>query len=81
MSPTFQNEIIHFLADQVRVYIKQQLQETQYFTILADETKDSSKNEQMSIGFRYVHECKIIERFTGYTHEIDLDAPALADYM
>ena len=43
LSPTFQNELIHFLADQVRFYIKQQLQEAQYFTILADETKDISR--------------------------------------
>ena len=81
LSPTIQNEIIHFLADQVHLYIKQQFQETQYFTILANETKDSSKNEQMLIVFRYVHECKIIEHFTGYTHAIELDAPAHADYM
>ena len=35
----------------------------------------------MSIAFRYVHECKIIERFTGYTHAIGFDARALADYI
>ena len=54
LSPAIQNEIIHFLADQVRLKIKGELQQAHFFTIFADEAKDSSKREQISIAFRYV---------------------------
>ena len=34
---------------------KQELEEARYFTLLADETKDIGKHEQLSIAFRYVY--------------------------
>jgi hypothetical protein len=61
LSPTIQNEIIHFLANQVRMMIKEELQTAKYFTILADEAKDGSKREQISIAFRYVFNNKTVE--------------------
>ena len=49
LSPAFQNDIIKVLADEVRVMIQQEISEAQYYTVLADETKDISKAEQLSI--------------------------------
>ena len=65
LSPAFQNDIIKFLADEVRMMIQQEISEAQYYTVLADETKDIGKAEQLSIAFRYVQGSGIIERFTG----------------
>ena len=81
LSPSLQNEIIHFLANEVQEYIKKEIHEAKYFTVLADKTKDISKREQLSIDFRYVHGFKIIERFRGYTLVSELTARALADYI
>ena len=81
LAPSFQNEIIQFLASKVLDVIKQELHEAKYFILLADETKDISKREQLSIAFRYVYKCKTVERFTGYCLASELNARALTDYI
>ena len=81
LSPALQNEIINFLADQVRGFIQQEIQQAKYFIVLADESKDISKREQLSIAFRYVNNFKTVERFSGYTLETTLNAIALASYI
>lgn len=81
LSPMFQNEIIDFFSEQVRCFIKCEVHDAKYFTVLADETKDISKQEQLSIAFRYVKGGKTIERFVGYTLAKDLTAKSLADYI
>ena len=77
----FQNEIISFMSNQVYSFIKQELHEAEFFTVLADETKDISKCEQLSNAFRYVHHGKTIERFVGYSLASDLSARSLANYI
>ena len=75
------NEIIHFLASEVRSMIEKELHEAKYFTVLVDETKDISKREQLSIAFRYVCNGKTIERFSGYTLASSLNARSLTEYI
>ena len=60
---------------------QKEIHEANYFTVLADETKDTSKREWLSITFRYVHGFKIVERFSGYILASELAARALADYI
>ena len=81
LSPVFQNEIISFLFKQVYSAIKDEINKAKYFTVLADETKDISKEEQLSIAFCYIHQGKTIERFVGYTKATDLCAKSLAEYI
>ena len=81
LAQSFQNEIIKFLANKVLGLIKQELHEAKYFTLLADETKDVSKHEQLSFAFRYVYKCKTVERFTGYCMATELNAGALTNYI
>ena len=78
VTASFQNEIIHFLSMEVRSMIEQELHEAQYYTVLADESKDISKIEQLSIAFRYVHNFRTIERFVGFTQASQLNAQGLA---
>lgn len=61
LSPTLQNEIVVFLANEVKAFIKEKIHAAKYFTVMADETKDISKREQLSIGFRYLHDFKIVD--------------------
>ena len=53
------------------------------FSVLADETKDGSKSEQMAIVLRYVDVKKatVHERFLTYVQVSDLDAKSLSDYI
>lgn len=81
LAPSFQNEIIQFLASKVLSLIKQELHEAKYFTLLADECKDVSKREQLSIAFRYVYKSKTFERFAGYSLASELNARALTNYI
>lgn len=48
---------------------------------MADETKDISKKEQLSVLVRYIHIGLIHERFIGYIHATELDAYALTEYI
>ena len=51
-----QNSIIALLSDSVRMMIKNEVQTAcYYYTLIADETKDISKSEQLSVVLRYVY--------------------------
>lgn len=47
------------------------------FSIMADETKDITKTEQLSIVIRYYYQDEIKERFLGFTPLKKLDANSL----
>ena len=47
--------------------IKNEVQTARYYTPIADETKDISKLEQLSIVLRYVYKCRTYERFISFT--------------
>ena len=81
LSPSFQNEIIHFLSVEVRSMIKHELHEAKYYTLMADESKDISKREQLSIAFRYIYKFRTVERFVGFILASELNAQALAEYI
>ena len=61
-----QNSITSLLADSVRAMIMNEVHSAQYYTLIADETKDVSKSEQLSVVLRYVYNCKTCERFITY---------------
>ena len=66
-SPGIQNSLLHILADTVRNPVCDGVKEAGMFSILADESKDLSKQEQLAIVLRYV-DCKgmLHEHFLTY---------------
>lgn len=76
-----QNELLAVMARMVMEKIQAEIHEAKYYTIIADETKDISKKEQLSIVLRYVHQGRIHERFVGYIHATQLNATALSEYI
>ena len=76
-----QNELVQIMAEMVLSNITAEVKEACYFTIIADETKDISKREQLSIVLRYVYKGIVHERFVGYVHAHELDASALSQYI
>ena len=63
--PRIQNNIINIMANKIRQQICASIQQAGYYSILADETKDMSKQEQLSIVIRYLdgNTHSILERF------------------
>ena len=69
------------MAKWVLAKIQAEVKEARYYTIIADETKDVSKCEQLSVVLRYIYKNTIHERFLGFTHAEQLDASALTEYI
>ena len=54
LSPTIQSEIIATCAEIVQKRLVQTINSAKCFSVLADETTDISRKEQMSICIRYI---------------------------
>ena len=72
-----QNSIISLLAESLRWKIREKLHAARYFTIIADETKDISKSEQLFLVHRYVFNGNTHERFISNTNCAELNAEAI----
>ena len=79
-SPDIQNALIHIM---VQKSICLSVQKAGVYTILADETKDCSKKEQLAIVLRYVdvEEGKLFEHFLTYVEATSLDACSLSEFI
>ena len=64
-SATSQNQIISLIAQQIKLYISNSVQD--YYSIIVDETMDISRVEQFSFCIRYcTNELKVHEKFLGF---------------
>lgn len=82
-SPEVQNTLLNVMGKRIRTTISAAVIKATFFSILADETKDLSKKEQISVVVRYVETdtCKIYERFLTFVHAETLDAAAFSSYL
>ena len=71
------------MARTVQELISSSVHKAGAYTILADETKDCSKKEQLAIVVRYVDvkAVKLFERFLTYVEATTLDASSLASLI
>ncbi len=71
------------MANMVRQEICTSVQQAGYYSILADETKDTSKQEQLSIVIRYFDDKTkvIVERFLTFVVATHLNAEHLSKYI
>ena len=65
-SPDIQNSLLNILANLVRTAICNGVREADMFSVLADETKDCSKQEQLAIAVRYIDKAMIREHFIQF---------------
>ena len=63
ISNRIQNDLIESVASALNKEIKQQLQKSDFFAILADETTDISNKSQFSLVYQYTIEGSVVERF------------------
>ncbi len=81
-SPSIQNSLLNVMANMVRKTICNAVREAGVFSLLADESKDCSKQEQLTIILRYVDDKAIIhENFLTYVQATSLTAESLAAYL
>lgn len=82
-SAQIQNELLDIMAEMVRDSITSEVQNAGVFSILADESKDISKQEQLVLILRYVHKetCTVHERFLTYVKAESFNAESLSAYI
>ena len=81
-SPDIQNMLLQIMGDMVRKSICDGVRQAGFFSLLADETKDASKKEQMAVVVRYVDERAVIqERFLTFVEAKNLTAESLTAYL
>ncbi|XP_062326326.1 zinc finger MYM-type protein 1-like [Osmerus eperlanus] len=78
-SKGIQNEVLSCLADMVRTQIIEEVKDSEVFSIMADETKDVKKKEQISLVLRYYFSGAVHESFLHFESADRLDAAGLTD--
>lgn len=76
-----QNEILSIMSRMVFESIVNEMKESKYFAILADETKDISKTEQLSVTVLYFYNNTVNERYLKYVPCSQLEAGVLFSYI
>ena len=76
-----QNDLLEAASTNVLEYITKEVRKADAFAIIADETRDIGRVEQLSICVRYVGKEDMIinERFLGFTDLHELDAKSMAE--
>ena len=74
---TIQNALLNIMSHLVLEQIAKELSEAEFFSIMADETKDVSKREVISVSIRYLYDNAIHEEFVGICETDNLDAKSL----
>ena len=80
-SPDIQNSLINIMASGVQEIIYNNICAAGFYLLLADETKDISKREQLAIVLWYVDPVAIHEHFLTYVESTSLDAESLSSYL
>lgn len=76
------NECLTLMAMSVRRKLVAEIKKQPFYAIMADETTDVSRKEQMSVNFRYVDESLLVhESFLGFYETPSTDAKTLFDIL
>ena len=85
LSPQIQNEIVVAIGDVILDKICSLVSKSGCFALMADETKDASKIEQISVILRFVNtesnSWSVEERFLGFIPATCCDAASLTKYL
>jgi Domain of unknown function (DUF4371) len=81
ISPMSQNALIESIAVVIKRSIVESIQKARFYSILADETTDTSRKEQLTVCFRYILDCAIYERFFSFAVAHDLTGKGLSSQL
>lgn len=77
-SPEIQNELITIIGEEMSDQILARIKSGKFFSVIADETTDASRIEQLNVCLRYMHESNIHEDFIKFVSVSDLTGKGLA---
>lgn len=77
LSPEIQNQLIALIGSAIRKEIIDRVKEAGAYSIIADETPDTSKKEQLSLVVRYVTKGVVEERLLAVMTVDETDAKTL----
>lgn len=82
-SPEYQNDLISVFSSRIVTSIVEKVKESGFYSIMADETKDFSKAEQLAILIRYVdcEDWKVKERAIGLHYLKDCSAENITNSL
>ncbi|KAI6651115.1 Zinc finger MYM-type protein 1-like [Oopsacas minuta] len=81
-SPEVQNLLLNIMGDMLRIKICDSVRKANFFSLLADESKDESKKEQLAIIVRYVDDkANIHGRSLTFVDATSLTAESLTTYL
>jgi len=80
-SKNIQNELLSVMADMVRKQVIDDVKQSVYFSVIVDETKDVSKQEQLSFVLRCYCRARIFESFLDFKPAVGLDGKSLSDLI
>ena len=81
VSSTIQNELLECVLEVYRNKIICEVSKAQFIAVIADETTDVAVQNQLSLVIRYVHECRVVERFWGFFQPERVNAVGIADVI
>ena len=76
-----QDDLLKLLGNNVVSIICNKVRESGFYSIIVDESRDSSKQEQMSFVLRFVSDGSVHEHFLTFIHAEKLDAASLSSYI
>jgi hypothetical protein len=78
-SPAIQNDIIGICGQVIQDELVRRVNSAKCFTVLADETTDIARTEQMSVCVRYIHMDTLREDFLDFVPVYDVRGRSLAE--
>lgn len=78
-SKTTQNDIIACIDEHISNVISERISKSKFFSVIADETTDNNRKEQLSVSVRYLDEGKVREDFLGFVEIDDLSGKGIAE--
>ena len=82
LSLEIQNFILKIMGQMARDIVCDEVRQSGLFSLMADETKDASKQEQLTVVLRYVDQKGIInEHFLTFVQATHLNAESLTSYL
>ena len=80
-SATIQNEILECVLQVYKNKVIAQVSEAPFIAVIADETTDVSVQNQLTLVIRYIHNCKVVERFWGFFKPDRVNADGIANVI
>ena len=83
LSPSCQNRMLHYLADNIREYNNKQIKAAQFFSVMFDESQNLAKNSILAIGERYYDKLQRapLEVITSYLQLPKQNADTIANAL